>query len=189
GRRALAALVVLAVAAAVLAPAVRQRRYLFSLSPAAAVRETFLYNPFPEAVEVAEIVAACSTPGDALAVLGSEPELYFYTGRRPATGHIYMYPLMERQPYAGRMQAEMIREIEASEPEILVQVNVAWSWLRQPDSDTSLLAWFQQYARGYDTVGMVEIRREGTDVYTDLAAQRRPKPPDQFWIAVLKRRP
>ena len=39
-------------------------------------------------------------------VLGSEPEIYFYTGRRAASPHIN-YPLMENQPFALAMQHEM----------------------------------------------------------------------------------
>jgi len=45
-------------------------------------------------------------------VLGSEPQIYFYSGRRSATGYLYMYSLTEEQKYALRMQKEMIGEIE-----------------------------------------------------------------------------
>jgi len=31
----------------------------------------------------------------------SEPPIYFYAGLRAAPGYIYMYPLMENQPYAA----------------------------------------------------------------------------------------
>jgi len=47
-------------------------------------------NPFPESVEVGRI-----------ALIGSEPQIYFYVGLIAATGCIYMYPLMENQPYAA----------------------------------------------------------------------------------------
>ena len=46
-----------------------------------------------------------------MAVLGSEPEIYFLARRHSATGYIYTYGLMEAQPFARRMQDEMIREI------------------------------------------------------------------------------
>ena len=55
-----------------------------------------------------------STKNTRVAVLGSEPEILFYSGRRSATGYIYMYPLMEKHSYASRMQEEMIRELEAA---------------------------------------------------------------------------
>jgi len=45
-------------------------------------------KPFPESVEVGRI-----------ALIGSQP-IYFYVGLIAAAGCIYMYPLMENQPYA-----------------------------------------------------------------------------------------
>ena len=41
-----------------------------------------------------------SAPADRIAVLGSAPEIYFYSGRRAATGYLHTSPLMEAQPYA-----------------------------------------------------------------------------------------
>jgi len=46
---------------------------------------------------------AHTNPTDTIAVLGSEPEIYFYSHRISATGYIYTYPLMEPQRYAVQM--------------------------------------------------------------------------------------
>jgi len=62
-----------------------------------------------------------------------------------ATGYIYTYPLMEEQPYAAKMQQEMISEIEASRPEFIVFVNVPLSWLGRAGSSRLILDWSQQY--------------------------------------------
>jgi hypothetical protein len=61
--------------------------------------------------------SAYSAVSPSIAVLGSEPEIYFYSRRRSATGYIYMYPLMETHPYAAQMQQELINEIEAGKPQ------------------------------------------------------------------------
>ena len=67
-----------------------------------------------------------------------------------------MYPLMEPQPYADRMQQEMIREIEAADPEYVVAVHVAGSWLPRPESDTRLLDWWSQsYETNFTLAGVV----------------------------------
>ena len=63
-----------------------------------------------------------------MAVIGSEPEIYFYARRRAATGYIYMYPLMEPHPFARRMQEDMIAELEREAPRFMVLVNVDTSW-------------------------------------------------------------
>src|SRR5262249_22055964 len=72
-------------------------------SPGRATRAVYAVNPFPEAVVLGREIAARTKPGDRIAVLGSEPEILFYAGRRSATGYIYVYPLMEPQPYALAM--------------------------------------------------------------------------------------
>jgi hypothetical protein len=69
-----------------------------------------------------------------------------------------MYGLMENQPYAGRMQMQMIREIEAAQPKYVVVVNVYESWVVQNSSIKSVLDWAEQYVRNqYDQVGVIEI--------------------------------
>src|SRR5206468_3959543 len=78
---------------------------------------------------------------DTVAVIGSEPEIYFYSGRRSATGYIYTYGLMEAQKYASTMQDEMIREIETARPKFVVLVNVSTSWLVSRESATKIFRW------------------------------------------------
>ena len=70
-------------------------------------------------------------------MLGSEPEIYFYSHRHSATGYIYTYALMEPQKYAQQMQQEMIREIERARPKYLISVAMNYSWLRRPDSGSA----------------------------------------------------
>jgi len=53
-------------------------------------------------------------PGERIAVLGSEPQIYFYAKRRSATGYIYTYPLMEPQPYSKQMATEFKQEVEGA---------------------------------------------------------------------------
>ena len=86
-------------------------------------------NPFPESVPIARYLREHTAPGDRVAVVGSEPQIYFYAGRRSATGYIYTYPLMELQPYATAMQQAMIREIESADPRYVVFVRAVGSWL------------------------------------------------------------
>ena len=105
-----------------------QRRYLFEMDPVQVNRQMHAGHGFPEAVTVANYVRANSTDQDRVAVLGSEPEIYFYSGRQSVTGYIYMYPLMERQEFALEMQNAMMREVEDSRPAIVVFVDNQFSW-------------------------------------------------------------
>jgi len=65
---------------------------------------------------------------------------------------------MEVQPYAVKMQRDMIHEIEASKPEYVVQVNISESWLVHPFSATEIIDWWLNYApEHYAKVGIADI--------------------------------
>ena len=119
-------------------------------------QQLYRENPFAEAVAVASLIEQHSAPDARVAVIGSEPEIYFYARRHSATGYIYTYPLMESQPYALVMQHEMAQEIEAVRPEFLVRVPYPLSWLPQPGASQFLTDWCTAYVTNfYDRVGTV----------------------------------
>ena len=118
-----------------------QKDFFFTLPVFKATKLVYGSNPFVESLEVAKYIREHSQKDDRVAVLGSEPQIYFYAQRRSATRHIYMYPLMEKHILAHEMQLELIREIENSQPKFIVLVNVAWSWLFKKDSSPLLWAW------------------------------------------------
>ena len=123
-------------------------------------------NPFLESIKIGEYIRAQSSVSDTIAVLGSEPQIYFYSRRHSATGYIYTYGLMEPQPYAHQMQQEMMREIETAHPKFLVMVVVNKSWLAGRDSDQSILRWADAYCdANYEEVGLINISDRGTDYY------------------------
>ncbi len=165
-----------------------ERAVLFEETPERACRSVYGMNPFPEAVKIAKYVADRASPSDRIAVVGSEPEIYFYAHRRSATGYIYTYGLMEPQPYARRMQLEMIREIEASQPRFLITVHVPTSWLAGPDSDMTIFQWLSRYGvANYEQVGVIDMQSADYTVYrwNEEAAGYRPLSP--FWLAVFRR--
>jgi Dolichyl-phosphate-mannose-protein mannosyltransferase len=149
---------------AVLAFVIRQEReFLFSMTPSDLMRSRYGTNPFIEAVAISDYIRNHTAVDDRIAVLGSEPEIYFYAQRRSVSGYIYMYPLMERQRFASQMQQEMIGRIEAAHPKFLVFVRVRASWLWQPDSDQHVLDWGEQYTQKcYDLVGIADIYSDKT---------------------------
>ena len=132
---------------------VGQRAALFAASPDDVSRAVYRSSHFIDARQVAQFVRDATAPGDRIAVLGSEPEIYFYADRRAATGYIYTYALMEAQPYAARMQDEMIRQVEAAHPKFVVAVLHRSSWLMGPESPRRILDWIPRYLEScYDRV-------------------------------------
>ena len=139
------------------AAALRVARRALRAGPDEVSRPVYGRNPFAESVQVARYIREHTAPGDRVAVVGSEPQIYFYAGRRAATGYIYTYPLMELQPYAAAMQQQMIREIESADPRYLVFVRASRSWLMREHSDQTIFGWFEQYQRSFKRVGVADI--------------------------------
>jgi len=182
GARRLATAAFLVVAAVV---AAGQRDFLFHMSPQGLSRSRYGRNPFLESVAIADTLRARTVPGDRIAVLGSEPEIYFYSRRRSATGYIYMYPLVEPQPFAARMQDEMMRQVEGAHPKYLVLVQVTTSWLPRTPAIRRIVEWANAYTgRCYDLVGVTDIVSldETRSVWDADVAGYRPQSPNLIYV-------
>jgi hypothetical protein len=134
-----------------------QSDFLFSVPVGWASRMMYGDSPWVETQEIARYIKQRTTPDDTIAVLGSEPQIYFYSERKSATGYIYTYSLTEPQPFAHQMQMEMISEIERAQPKYLVYVDISTSWLRRPQSDPTIFQWQAKYCAGnYGLAGFVQ---------------------------------
>ena len=130
----------------------------FEMTPEAVCRAVYGENSFVESVEIARYIREHSTPDARIAILGSEPQIFFYAHRRSASGFIYMYDLVQLHQFAGQFQREMIGEIEAAKPEYLVLSLVSSSWLNWPGADNTLREWGLAYIRRvYEQAGVVYI--------------------------------
>jgi hypothetical protein len=136
-----------------------QRQVYFSRDALAVVQETYGVNGFAPAMEVADYIRNNSPETARIAVLGSEPEIYFYAKRHSATGYLYMYSLIEQRKYSARMREGMMRELEANRPDYLVYVDVWDSWGdRDGPQAAGFLAWLQEYMNeNYERVGVADI--------------------------------
>lgn len=134
----------------------QQEFFFFRADPVSASRQVYPADPFPEAEAVGRYIGQHSAPTDSIAVLGSEPQVFFYSRRHSATGYLYSYSLMEEQKYAGTMQQEAIAEIEAARPQYIV---FARDWMILPRSDRTILSWAEQYLKqDYEFVGVMRER-------------------------------
>ena len=165
-----------------------ERRFLLQMGPLEASRALYGLNPFPESLEIARYLAEHTGPDDRIAVLGSEPQIYFYARRRSATPFLLTYELMRGHEHAKGMQQEMIRELEQAEPAYLVYVNVDASWLPGTDSERLLLDWYLEHVEErYTQVGLIEIDSILSRFTWGEAAARR-APAVREWVAVWRRK-
>lgn len=137
---------------------IKERDYLFAFSPTQVSRDIYGLDPFPESVGVARYIRERTVPTDRIAIIGSEPQIYFYAGRHAATGFNQMYGLMEQQPFAMSMQRQMIDEITAASPKFIVYVKTPNSWAERENSPRLVFDWADWFlAKKYKRVGVIDI--------------------------------
>lgn len=150
-----AALFVIAFAASLLT----QKEFLFVMDSVRACRSIYPRDPFVELVDVAKYIQSQTAKGERFAVLGSDPQTYFYAKRRSVTGYMYTYPLTEDQPYAALMQKELISDVEGARPKFIVWVD---DWKVAPGPRPFVLTWMGQYlATNYDVISVILLPNSG----------------------------
>ncbi len=141
-------------------PVLHRNREVFFTETANRLCE-FYYsgNPFAASVPISRVIREQTDPGDRIFVFGSEPQIYFYSRRQPSTGYIYMYDLVFDQPYAIRMQQEMMKEVDSIPPRIIVFASSPYSWLSMPGLTDTLFSWFNRYlsVNRYEFIGIADI--------------------------------
>jgi hypothetical protein len=175
--------------AVLLSPVFQWGDFFFKITPVEACRLMYGLNPFPESIEIAQYIKTHTSNDDRIAVIGSEPQIYFYSNRKSATGYIYAYGLMETNDYASKMQLDMIKEIETSRPKYVVLETIPTAWLQQKNSDMTIIKWSEKYFnQNYTAVGFIDsISEDNYKFYWDEES-RRNKPLSPFYIYVLKRK-
>lgn len=132
----------------------------FSLSPAQVTAAVYPNNEFQAYPEVGEYLVVHTPPNSTMAILGSEPELLFYAHRCSVTGYVYMYDIVQDQPYRKLMERGLIHEVEQGKPDYVVLVNQRLSWLADTRAELGpLTSWIIQFTDGYEPFGAVSSGR------------------------------
>jgi len=144
----------------------KQRDYLFDMTPQEISRSTYGMCPFPESLVLADYLNKNTTPEDRIAILGSEPQIFFYAKRRSASSYIYMYPLMENHQFAVQMQKDFIKDVETRKPKYILYMDIFSSWTHQRDSHNDIFKWFHSYQKDrYELVGVAELVYDDKTIY------------------------
>jgi 4-amino-4-deoxy-L-arabinose transferase-like glycosyltransferase len=139
----------------------RQRQEYFQQAPLDVFRAIYGDNAFLPAVKIADYIRENSVPDVRIAVVGSEPEIYFYAHRHSAISYIYMYSLIVRHKYTARMREEMLRQLESNRPEFVIDVDVTDSWGdRNASQSAAFVLQLQTFLRQYELMGVVDIAEQ-----------------------------
>jgi dolichyl-phosphate-mannose-protein mannosyltransferase len=130
----------------------------FRLDPIALSRKIHYDQPYADAVTVADFIKARSNPSDEIGIVGSEPEICFYTHLRCASSYLYVFPLIEQQRFARQMQDDFMRELESTRPRFLIYEDDerAWGWKRTLGDNLAFFTQAWKFAHtDYELVGQV----------------------------------
>jgi hypothetical protein len=164
------------------------RHVFIEWSPDEAAQRMYPSNDFQVYPVIADYIRSQSLPSATFAVLGSEPELLFYAHRRSVTGYIYMYDLVQTQPFRERMAKEMISEVEKGHPDYIVFVNLLFSWIPYSDSYVKEIKdWMTQYTDSqYEPFGVVTFPPNEYCFRPDCLQLI---PPGHRFITIFQRKP
>ena len=161
---------------------------LYQFSPVKVSQTVYPLYPFPYSLRIAEIIRERTSRNDRIAIIGNEPQFLFYSRRRSATSFIYTYSLGENQPLAEQFRFEMIQQIEAASPKLLIYTNIQPEWYKKPKGWEELDKWFFSYAKlHYTPIARFEYHNiQDTLLITDTINLLK-KPTHLFWITIYEK--
>ncbi|MCX5784958.1 MAG: glycosyltransferase family 39 protein [Elusimicrobia bacterium] len=133
--------------------------YYFGNNNTAILRGVYGDNPFPSSKRIGDYLRNRSHPGDKLAILGSEPQIFLYSRCRNATRHAFITHLVNpRNPYAADWRKEYITDVEKAAPHYIVYVAHPASWCCEGNSCAEMDIWADKYLReSYELVAYSDI--------------------------------
>ena len=135
-----------------------ERNNYFIYSNDQLVKKIYGKNPFVESKIISEYIKKNTSPKDLVAIIGSEPQILFYSKRISSTGYIYTYGLKEINKNSKRMQEEMINEIESRPPILIIEINNINSWGYENFPPALLKSWLNKFlAKDYELVAVMNV--------------------------------
>jgi hypothetical protein len=140
---------------ALLAFIIAQFGYLFSWTPNEIMLNMYDGDVCTDIRAIGEILPKFTKQTDKIGILGGEPQIYFYANRGAATGFLYHYPLVERQPYAQTMSKQFVQEVEASRPAIFIYSYQINDKSHNQLTTNYLNSWKKIFCKDYEIIGKV----------------------------------
>ncbi|MDX2172132.1 MAG: glycosyltransferase family 39 protein [Bacteroidota bacterium] len=165
------------------------KSYYFHPNYELILRQVYGNNPFPESMEIGNFINANSKPEDNIVLIGSEPQIYFYTHKKSPSRHAYFTSIVNNVPMHHEWQREFVRDTEKAKPRYVVFFNHQFSLLVQPNTDKYVFEWANKYiAENYKVVGVVEMAdgQMSNYVWKEAALNYQPKTPS--YVLVFERK-
>jgi hypothetical protein len=134
------------------------KSYYFHPNYELILRQVYGTNPFPEAMEIGNFINANSKPEDNIVLIGSEPQIYFYTKKKSPSRHAYFTALVSSVPMHKEWQREFVKDTEKAKPRYVVFFNNSFSLMVQPNTDNYVFEWANKYvSENYRPIGLIDM--------------------------------
>ena len=152
------------------------------------LRSSYGENPFPESMEIANYINANIKPNDQIVLIGSEPQLYFYTKKECPSRHAYFGALVDDIPEHKQWQREFAADIEKAKPRYIVYFNHSFSLNVQYNTDNFIFDWADKYINeNYKRVALVVMTEGQKSFYFWNTSLGNYKPKDKNSISIYER--
>ncbi len=116
----------------------------------------YKWGYFTEIRQLGDYLKEQVKEGEYIGQLGNEPQLWFYTKTKAASGFLYAYPLVENHIYAPKLVEQFIKENELHNPDWFIYMDVH----RMPENAASqtsdrLDTWAKEYLKNYELKGIL----------------------------------
>lgn len=167
------------------------KSYYFHPNYELILRQVYGNNPFPEAMEIGNFINSHTGPEDNITLIGSEPQIYFYTRKRSPSRHAYFTAIVNAIPQHKSWQREWISDVERQKPKYIVFFNHPFSLLVQKDVDNYVFQWANKYImENYKSVGVIDMIEGQHATYVwDPATISTYKPTSTNVIYIFERNP
>jgi hypothetical protein len=127
----------------IILPAITIYPFLFTYTPAEAVRNIYPDNYFAEMPEISRRIVQLTKPDDRVFIFGAEPEVLFYAQRVSATRYIYLFTLYGPYRNARERQITVAEEIVHARPTAALYLPNGYFYL--PGTEQFLNQWSLSY--------------------------------------------
>jgi hypothetical protein len=165
------------------------KNYYFHPNYEQIVRAVYGNNPFPEAMEIGNYINRVAKPEDQIVVMGSEPQIYFYTRKHCPSRHAYFAALVDNVPEHKVWQREFVADVEKTKPKYFIFFNHQISLFVQPNTDQYIFQWANKYIQeNYKLTGLVDMIDGQRSTYIFDESAQRYQPKSQSYIMIFERK-
>lgn len=103
--------------------------------------------PFYQSVALGDYLRKHAGPNGTAYIIGSEPQILFYSGLKSPTRFFYFYPLIMQAQFTSSFRAETLADLRGDMPDYLIFVNNYTSHFINTNKSPFLMELFQLFSR------------------------------------------